>query len=105
MNDAGFGQVSSTDQAAYSASLLRADSAEKMLQADISCRESISYDSSITDLKNSYYEAVYQRLEQFSKELEAIHATAGERVAADKTDPKNTSSVTVPTPTASPSAS
>lgn len=105
MNDAGFGQASSTDQAAYSASLLGADSSEKMLQADISCRESISFDSSITGLKNSYYEAVYQRLEQFSEELEATHATAGERVAADKTDPKNTSPVTVSTPTASPTAS
>lgn len=105
MSDAGFGQVKSTDQASYQASLVSQQEAKKMLQADITCRESHSFDSSLSELKNSYYESVYQRLEQFSDELEAIHATAQERVEADKSDPKNTSPVTVPTPSESASAS
>ncbi|MGV3017683.1 hypothetical protein [Rothia sp. 88186D007BW] len=105
MSEAGFSQVSSTDEAAYAASLLNADDAKGMLKADISCRENMSFDSSVADLKSSYYESVYKRLEQFSKDLEGIHATAVERTASDKTDPKNTSPVTVPTPTASPTAS
>lgn len=105
MSDAGFGQVKSTDLASYQASLVSKDDAKKMLEADISCRESHSFDSSVSELKNSYYESVYKRLKQFKDELEAIHATAQERVEADKTDPQNTSPVTVPTPSESASSS
>lgn len=98
MSEAGFEQVKSTEEASYQASLVKAEEAKKMLEADISCRESHSFDSSVSDLKNSYYESVYKRLKQFSDELEAVHTTAQERVEADKTDPKNTSPVTLPTP-------
>ncbi len=98
----GFSQVASTDQASYEASLLDDTGAQKMLEADISCRESLNFDSTMTDLKNSYYESVYKRLKQFSEELEAIHQTSLERVAADQTDPKDSSPVTVPTQTPSP---
>lgn len=105
MSDAGFGQVKSTDLASYQASLVGEEDAKKMLEADISCRESHSFDSSVSELKNSYYESVYKRLKQFKDELEAIHTTAQERVEADKADPKNTSPVTVPTPSESASAS
>ncbi|MFW0182551.1 hypothetical protein ACN082_03450 [Rothia sp. CCM 9417] len=105
MSDAGFGQVKSTDLASYQASLVGQADAKKMLEADISCRERHSFDSSVSELKNSYYESVYKRLKQFKDELEAIHATSQERVEADKADPKNTSPVTLPTPSESASAS
>ncbi|WP_237189403.1 hypothetical protein [Rothia nasimurium] len=104
MNDRGFAQVSSTDQASYEASLLGEKAAQDMLAADISCRETLNFDAAMTDLKNSYYESVYKRLKQFSEELTTIHETSLERVAADATDPKDTSPVTVPTPSPSPTA-
>ncbi|MDO4898570.1 MAG: hypothetical protein Q3965_04595 [Rothia sp. (in: high G+C Gram-positive bacteria)] len=101
MADAGFKTVSSTDQAVYASTLLDKDGGKKMLEADISCRESQNFDATVTELKNSYYESMYKRLKQFSKDFEAIAATAAERVEADKTDPKKTSPVTLPTPRAS----
>lgn len=105
MNQAGFPQVSSADQASYQASLLGADQAEKMLAADITCREENDYDQTISQVKNSYYEAVYQRLRQFSKDFETASTTSQEKIAADAQDPKSSSEVTLPTTSPSPSAS
>ncbi|WP_237224359.1 hypothetical protein [Rothia nasisuis] len=105
MQEDGFDQATSTDAAVYAASLLDEKTAKSMLERDIFCRESLNFDSSVSDIKNSYYESVYQRLEQFSEELHAIHATASERVAADASNPQTTSPVTLPTPSESPSGS
>lgn len=105
MNDAGFTSLETTDEALYQSSLVDAKTAEKMVKSDISCRESNNFDSAITDLKNSYYESMYKRLKQFSDEIEETHQTAAERVNADKEEPKDTSPVTVPIASPSPSES
>lgn len=105
MNDAGITSLESTDQAVYQSSLVDAETAEKMLKSDISCRESNNFDGAVTELKHSYYESMYKRLKQFSDDIEEAHQLALERVNADKAEPKDTSSVTVPTTSSSPSAS
>lgn len=99
MTDAGYPGVGSTDQAVYRSTLIAQDRVEGMLTADISCRESNDFDATVSEIKGSYYETVYKRVKQFSEDIEAIHATAAERVEADKADPQATSTVTVPEPT------
>lgn len=105
MAEAGFDSASSTDQATYTSTLLEADRHEEMLESDISCRLEHNFDQRVTELKNAYYEAVYERLKQHSGEIEQVHTTATERVEADRANPHSSSPVTVPTPTASPSDS
>lgn len=105
MTEAGHSGIGSTDLAVYRSQLIAQDKVQGMLKADIACRESQNFDATISDIKGSYYEAVYKRLKPFAKEIEAVHATAAERVAADKAEPKASSPVTVPTPSASASAS
>lgn len=102
MEDAGVGMVASTDQTVYHSHLVDDETAQKMLENDISCRENTNFDEKVAELKNSYYESVYKRLKQFSEEIEEIHSLAAQKVEADKTDPKNTSPVTVPTGSAAP---
>lgn len=97
--------VASTDQAAYAASQLGAEDAKKLLAQDISCREKADLDTKLADLKSSYLEAVYQRLEPFKGDFERIQQTAAQKVEEDKANPQSTSPVTVlPTPSGTPSA-
>ncbi len=100
----GFSVVS-TDQAAYAASQLGAEESQKLLARDISCREKADLDTKLADLKSSYLEAVYQRLEPFKEDFERIQQTAAQKVEEDKANSQATSPVTaLPTPSGTPSA-
>lgn len=77
------------------------DKAKKIAEADVACREANNYDSALEEIELSYYATVYQRLEEFSKEITAIHDTARANVEKDRTEPADRSPVSLPEPSPS----